>query len=776
MEAEDFLRQKFDAKGLPAFGPDDLYDEWSHAAFVNKATPPAANGDLARIAAQPDLRQHLATLDTDFRKFKFGEMLLADWDRRYQFPRRRTINAFMRRTDHRGVSEGAIINRNRDTIDSWVADDLIPSIKASIDRITVLIGDVGSGKTTFNKLLKTRYHPVFQEQKIVVSRIEYRKLDDHVSSHYDHRPDADHAHREKLRGLIEQVVFCSAMRDLFHAGWSTLRQDSTGFVGAATFLPAQSCAWPEIDLREPGPQKRLAAFTEDRYGSEGEQSASGIDISKTIQEVRRAIREFSSPNLQNRKRWYYEVLADSERQAALEPFAQYVVSEGIDIFVIFDGLDYVQISDFIGYTQHRENLQTIARWLTSGRRVFLPRTRGYLYPSFQVTMRPNTHELFWRDYSQALTDLETPTYYIVPAEFRDIVDNATRAPLFNSEGSEAKVAEGEILEFFSKIQVQLGRVLGLRPRQLDDLFMQNVRYRVHFARNVLEELFQPALETLEKSGRERSRENLLERLRHETTELLDRKEYRLVDMLLHAKNERFANFIRIEGDGIDLKVHRADPSYLQKVLRDNNTKSGYVGNVFNYHIPYEGYDDVAFLLEKLRILDLLIESGREPLRIEEIVKKFGKRGWRVSPFFDFSLAILIRENMVAGHHFEAGSYGYEATTFGRMLRAHLVPNMIYLENVFFGTYLPRGIKRFAKDVYRRSSQRHEWVAASIYHCWLFLRLIRTAEQGGQSKFFEEIRASVAATVERIVMAKNADPKIAGFARRYIEDFISRAGQ
>ena len=575
-------------------------------------------------------------------------------------------------------------------------------------------------------------------------------------------------------GDIQQVVFCSTLRDIFHAGWSELCEDATS--EANTFAATKSCAWPEIDLRDNSSQTRFKTFVEARYGSTSEQIAVGIDIARTIQEVKRAIADFSSSNLRNRRRWYYEILADPERQAVLESYAQYVVEQDIGLHIIFDGLDFVQISDFIGYTNHRENLETIADWLVEGRRLYLLRTRGYLYPSFQITMRPNTHELFWRDYSQALFDLQTPTFCVVPAEFRDIFNNAIRGPLFTGDDPETTLLRKEILDFFSKIQAQLGRVLGLRPRQLDDLFMQNVRYRVHFARNVLEELFQPALENLEKSGHERSRVNLLDRLRQETEELLERKEYRLVDMLLHAKNARFANFIRIEGDGIDLDRHKADPRYLQKVLRDNNIKSGYVGNVFNYHIPYGSFNDVEFLLEKLRILDLLVESGPEPLRSEEIVKKFVKHGWRVSPFFDFSIAILIRENMVAGHHFEAGSYGYVATTFGRMLRTHLVPNMIYLENVFFGTFLPRGVKRFGKDVYRRSSQRHEWVAASIYHCWLFLRLIRTAEMDRPPKFFEEIRAEVAATVDRIITAKHADPRIAGFARRYIEDFISRVGQ
>ena len=772
MEAEDFLRAMFDAKELLPFVPDDLYDEWEHAAFVNKAAPPTANGTLSRIVAQPDLKPHLTTLDADFRKFKFGEVTLADWDARYQFPRRRTIERYVCRSEHRVPSVGAVLNRSRDSVDRWVVDDLIPSIKNITDRITVLIGDVGAGKTTFNKLLKTRYHPLFRAERIVVSRIEYRKLDLHVSSHYDHRPGADQEQREKLRSLIEQVVFCAAMRDVFHVGWSELREGAAGTDSDSAFFPTQDCSWPEMDLRDGGSQARFAEFVEQRYGSEEEQKAAGIDVVKTIQEVRRAIREFTSPNLTNRKRWYYEVLADPDRQANFEPFAQFVEALGIKLFVIFDGLDYVQVSDFIGYTKHRENLQAIARWLTNGARVYLPRTRSYLYPAFQVTMRPNTHELFWRDYSQALNDIQTPTFYIVPAEFRDILKNAARAPLFGEDDG----AKREVLDIFSKIQRQLGHVLGLRPRQLDSLFMQNVRYRLHFSRNVLEELFQPALDALEKSGKERSRPNLLEQLRHETVELIERKEYRLVDMLLHAKNERFANFIRIDGEGLDLDRHRRDAGYLQDILRDNNIKSGYVGNVFNYHIPYENYGDVEFLLEKLRILDLLIESNGEPLRIDDIVKRFGKRGWRVSDYFDFSIAILIRENMLAGHHVEAGSYGYEVTSFGRIMRKHLVPNMIYLENVFFGTYLPRGIKRFGRDVYRGSAQRHEWVAASIYHCWLFLRLIRTAEVDSKPKFFEEIRLSVAATVERIVTSKNADPRIAGFARRYIEDFIARAGQ
>lgn len=776
MEAEDFLHAQFEVDGLPAFTPDDLYDEWEHAAFMNKAAPPPANGDLARIAAQPDLQKHLTTLDTDFKKFKFGEVALPDWDERYQFPRKRTIRAFLKSRENVGLTAQSIINRSAEAIDDWVKFDLIPSIKSNTDKINVLLGSVGSGKTTFNKLLKTRFHDVFRAERVVVTRIEYRKLDRHVASRYEHRPDADQPQRAMLKGLIEQVVYCSTLRDIFHTGWSELQRSSSSGLGAGTFKPTRACAWPDIDLTQNAVQLQFAEFVEQRHVTRREKGELMGDIARTINEVKRAIGEFSSPDMRMRTRWYYAVLADPDRQGALELFAQFVASRDIKIFVIFDGLDYVQISDFIGYTSHRDNLQSIAGWLVGDRRLSLPTIKDYLYPSFQVTMRPNTYELFWRDYSQALSDLQGPAYYVAPAEFRDIVSTATRAPLFQGESGAINVEKKEIMGFFSEIQSKLGRTLGLRARQIDDLFMNNVRYRVNFSRNVLEELFQPALESLEKDGQELTRPNLLARLREETRELLDRKEYRLVDMLLHAKNERFANFIRIEGSGIDLKRHQDDPKYLQTVLSDNNTRSGYVGNVFNYHIPYESFDDIEYLLEKLRILEILLESGNEPLRNAEIAKKFTKRGWKISPFFDFSIAILIRENMVVGHHFEAGAYGYVATGFGRMLRSNLVPNMIYLENVFFGTFLPRGIKRLAKDVYRKSSQRHEWVAASIYHCWLFLRLIRTAEGGRASKLFEEMRQSVAATVDRIITAKNADPRIAAFARRYIEDFTARAGQ
>jgi hypothetical protein len=404
------------------------------------------------------------------------------------------------------------------------------------------------------------------------------------------------------------------------------------------------------------------------------------------------------------------------------------------------------------------------------RHVLLPFTKTYIYPKFQVTVRPNTYELFWREYSQHVDGADGSTYYIAPPEFKDIVDTITKSTLFLNEDGSIDVERAEIFEFFANVQTSLCRSLSLQRRQLNGLFMQNVRYRMNFTRNVLEEMFRPVLNVPDIIIPDMSRAGLVVKLRHETRELPVSKDYRLVDMLLHAKNERFANFIRIEGAGIDLQRHKDDPTYIQTVLRDNNVKSGYVGNVFNYHIPYSDHSDIEFLLEKVRILDLLISSGGEPLQTDELKRIFIRNGWNPSPYFDFSVAILIRENMIAGFNIEAGANGYVATEFGRMTRESLVSNMIYLENVFFGTFLPRGIKRRGKDIYRSMAQRHEWVAASIFHCWILLRLIFTAEKGQHTAFFEEVRNSVAGTIERILSARSADPRIAIFALRYMNEF------
>ena len=171
-------------------------------------------------------------------------------------------------------------------------------------------------------------------------------------------------------------------------------------------------------------------------------------------------------------------------------------------------------------------------------------------------------------------------------------------------------------------------------------------------------------------------------------------------------------------------------------------------------------------------MDVIGARAPEPVGREMIKEAFVARDWKLSNYVEFSLAILVREGFIAGYNIDAGSCGYVVTDFGRLVRERLVTDMVYLENVYFGTYLPFFVKAASQDVYRATCERSVWVAASIYHCWLFLRLVRTAELNGEAYLFDELRTSVVATLDRILRATDVDPRIAGLAYSYIGNFIA----
>jgi hypothetical protein len=758
------LKSEFEAEAITPFDPDIPADEWEATSMVGRASPPTQWTDLRQMLGG-ELGPFISQMEFYLRRFRFGEINNQLWDRRYKFPKNRANRVFFLRNGKQ-LEMQKVINRSQIVLDRWIRETLIQNLKREEPEIIVVVGDVGSGKSSLNKYITSRYMDEFSSVPAFTTRIEYRKLYNWILRRVDLKKKDARGVIVGLGSAIETFVICCMIRDVFHYMWSNASKDNNVFSG--TFEPRTEGRWPALDIDNAASGVAFLEFLADR--------GVATDAAKAFRNlVRHANAEFRSTNMRKRAFWFQDLISNEERRSGLEWYLFYAVRHiEIKPFVIFDGLDYIQVSDFIGRTTHRTIMQSISELLARHNgRIGLPSISDGVHPTFQVTMRPNTYELFWQAHSQALGMEEPSVYYVISPNFWDVFSPIAYANTLAEEGDSGESIRAELQEIYRRLERALASEVNIKQSRLGDLFANNVRYRMHYVRNVLEEILRETRATLDKSREPVSREYFVKLLRSQAIELATERKYRLVDILLHSKHDRFANFVRIEDVKINLKRHQEDVDYLETTVKDNNLRSGYISNIFNYHIPYDKAEDVRFFLEKIRVLDALINNDDGPSTEIRIKNEFLKRGWPISEYFDFTLGIMLRENFIAGVGVDSGSSGYVVTEIGRIVRASLMTNMSYLENVYFGCFLPRFVKRQSADIYRGNfthQTRYRWVAASIYHCWLLLRLIRTAEGWNRGGVFEEVRNVVAKTIDRIVDSPNTDSRTVPVALRYIETF------
>ena len=188
-----------------------------------------------------------------------------------------------------------------------------------------------------------------------------------------------------------------------------------------------------------------------------------------------------------------------------------------------------------------------------------------------------------------------PTYIDV---YSNLISRAKDIHIPGTDGASA----ADLVESFRNVQTGLLRELGLSSEGVSAIFLDNTRHRINYLRDILVDVIRNALRN---ENEVVSPEELIRRILQQIEELSLSKSYRLVDMLLYSLNSRFANFIKITGIERWLRGDQSDGRLLREVLDDYDYGSGYVGNIFNYHIPYRAPKDLSFFLEKIRILDFL---------------------------------------------------------------------------------------------------------------------------------------------------------------------------
>ncbi len=754
------LIARFGADALRAFTEAELIDDIG--GDMLPARPGTPGVDLGILSSYENLAPFAMLLQEALAKFEFGKHSLEEWREKYIFPRKSSVRRFARNqfTTRRPASADTdrIVNQSPDHVRRWVTETIIRNVagpRSGPDPIIILAGGTGAGKSSLNKYITSVHFRDFVDAWIVTSRVEYRKLYAHLFRKKTFSGESPRDISIEIKRKSQKYVVVCCMRDLLYSGYTTPQPQPDGHT---RLLPAGTPNSLVPNLRDKATRDDFEEFATRYSAARAEPSIGQLSAC-----VLRACAAFEDPDVGRRSQWFTRMQNEpigSDDFLALEIFVLFACSRGVRFYLIFDGFDFIQASDFLQGTTHSLVLSTLSQWIIADQaQLHLPRTRETLKVLVQVTMRTSTMECFWKDHSLAFGPFVSLDYYVSPPELRDVFNSLVqRIERENTEYAGWKA--GAAVEMFRSVQRGLASATGLSERKVPGLFLENMRHRINYIRHVLEAALKDALEDV-RDIRSLIPGDLAVRLWNAIDAITTSKSYRLVDVLLQSKNDRFANFVRVEGVTRWLGRDSRSPAGLflsEEILQDNNIQSGYVGNIFNYHVPYTSYGDVESFLEKVRVLELL-RTGRS-LSKTKLLSLFHKNGWSESRYFDISLAILIREALIEGVFAEPEGK-YRITKLGRALVTNMIGQMGYLENVFFGCLIPGALAIDAVDILRSRSHRLDWVAASIFHVWILLRLIRTAEVGSNRFAFERARQRIAQAVEAIVRSEARNPVFGG---------------
>ncbi|MEP0191950.1 MAG: hypothetical protein ABJP70_05945 [Erythrobacter sp.] len=719
------------------FSQEDLYIEWEATELRAPQQSQIQQRSLNAEALEAKDDPFVSDLDILTRKFSYGRTPITKWQRLYKFAEsEKPVETRDVDKPDPGSAGLGHVNGSSDDIDKWVKGILTQFIDLNdaVNPFLVLLGEVGSGKTTFNKYVSTMYFEYFRDSNIIISRIEYSKLRDYITSYQKGE--------ESIRDVAERYITACLIRDFFTQQLLDLNE---GIDANDTFTPRN-------EFFDVSKNPTTSVSNNDSYFAFCQREYDGFcteDQQRAKKLLRRAQEAFSNPGSINRNRWFDALRIHADQINLLAPLLLWLErKKSQNFFVIIDGLDLLDPSDFIGGTENRKIVFALSDWLIKEKQcVKIPNVGELIWPKFQVTSRNATWSILREQFNAALSHNKALEYSIRPAHFGSIA--ASLDDLLLEQGNLENITRSRFFDF-DRLEIALARRLRVPKSEITSIFQKNLRHRLNFLRNVIEECLQNY-----RARDLNEHPHVANFFLKNFDELCHTKSYRLVEMLLHARNDVFENFVQFKDRVIvqDLAISDVD---LDQLFQNNDAHSGYIGNIFAHHIPYSSYDEIDFILEKLRLLDSLAGQAEKVGRVKsEIEKSFEKNGWRRSKLFDASLAMCIREGFIQTSFAPSRGLVYEISPLGKLTLNRLIYNLSYLENVFFGCLLPRGIARNI-ETYRRGDVRpEEWSATSLYHVYLLFMLLEAAEKRALKRFIPKMRASVGKQMQAIIEADSA---------------------
>ena len=241
--------------------------------------------------------------------------------------------------------------------------------------------------------------------------------------------------------------------------------------------------------------------------------------------------------------------------------------------------------------------------------------------------------------------------------------------------------------------------------------------------------------------------------------VLRHRAYRIVEFLLFQSGWVFENAVIKRG--LDAADRIAYGHTGGGELLPNNSFSGVVDNVFNYHVfSYPDHPDRHCLLEKIRMLQILPDDrdrGITETRLwNEMKKRVGYIIEEGKPREDVIKLLLF--NGFISVRMMGNEIRLSRTMKSRLVLETLITHSIYLENVFHKTLFPEELISHIEDTAKDEKRLINWIVASVRNYFIFVSYIKAVEANPASDVecppelmvADRIAASIRTAVSKII--------------------------
>ncbi len=651
-------------------------------------------------------------------KFKFGTTPRNIWTHKYQF-------------SGTGASfeSDCIVNGSEQCVRSYV-DQISAFAWQRRPPVIMLVGGIGSGKSSFNKYVTTHFHDELKASGVIACRLEFQKLQKHLRAYKTVEPAR----------AIEAFVFGALMRDVALYAYGRegrASDDPFSFAETCRLRRGTTICSDEQSLNLQVLTDQIRNLSEESHYLEHE--VKETDIARFFNQFCRYPKMSSAERSGIVAFWAKYMLSEhpsNRKMAAVTEMFLRIIFRDYRPFLIFDGFDYIGVNDFNDDDLLKSTFNWLSDAVVTGEGFDLPISRARISPLLQITLRESTNQLFWRNRFASHSQVNYVVYKVEAPTVEAVVDGLERL-IHHLVPADADISPvwSEILNgSINHLHERLRQAEGVRQCDFApaDLFQNNSRHLINFLRDVLEIELDTAHRSLRKRGAMVTSRTLANEMREHYERLAHHSSYVLVQILLSSRSSRYQNFIC---------VSREDGGSLH--LEDNDNGSGYIGNVFNFHADYDPSEGLREFTHKLQILALLCKS-----KLRRSLTDIAEATGFSETFTKTALQVMLRENMLnAWFDTQRRAVLYSASGLGEIILHHLIYELSYVEAVFFGASIPaRFMDPDLQDV-MRSDGLEAWVTGSFANVLLILRMMKTA---GESTIAMTGADPLSAVVDRMI--------------------------
>jgi hypothetical protein len=680
----------------------------------------------------PTLQKLFDCLRHGVSKLEYGRTSDATWNKYFRFAADHLSSDphgnYTISTNASEAQQGSV-NITRARAEAWFRDELVQMLVDTPRTHVFLIGDPGAGKSTLMKFLINTNSDFLRTKRTIFSRFEFLKF------YYRWFKGLD-----SIRTQLTDYITFILLRDILY---------SQAFARTSDTASVRTQVGPFSDLKSIAATLRVASkqFTEDEQWINRSATTisdalgkDGIDF-PTLRRVPLLVRIF-----------------------IIQHFAR-----SMQFALVLDGLDCISIEDQHFDTERVDILRYIMRNRTRltdfGVIGEFPAT---VDTALAFVMRENTFFLYRNPDITDVKIYDQITFRVQKIDPRTAIYNAvTRAVdrwAYLCDANEQRKRE-LVHAVMKSIFMTLGFLnhaigAGHKPYYILQLFEGNIRLLFTFLERLLEWFIEDGLR-----GGELSMERLddIDKVLNVMIgpggfRILRQRSYRIIELLLFAGIPWFENAIVTRTQSSFAVSVSPETERRTNIFRENEFHTGFVDNIFNYHVHSHDNDrDRHSLLEKIRIIQLLRGKRLTSQGVErELLQRLGYK----SPDIDVTLAILVRTQMLHAVVIQNDDIYLSATERGVLVIDYLCRTMSYLEHVFHRTLFPEPLVRNISDT-ARTTDIDVWTAVSIRNVFIFLAyLYHVEENRARSKPVPESLRIFASTHQRVLLSLDrilADP-------------------